>query len=188
MSLERHVRGLSQLKAFLDALPVKLERNIMRSALRAGARVVLPVARANIRSRDGALAASLKAGSSSKGGQVRGYVRTRLFYARMVEYGTRAHYIKINASARPTRMTRRGVRAFSIGTINKMVNRGSLVIGGAFVGESVSHPGAARRPFLRPALDTQAGAALMAVGEQIKKRLTKEGLDVSGVELEGDDA
>jgi hypothetical protein len=37
---------------------------------------------------------------------------------------------------------------------------------------------------MRPALDGKAGEALVAVGEAIKKRLTKQGLDASGVDLE----
>lgn len=67
---------------------------------------------------------------------------------------------------------------------NKLVARGSLVINGNFVGQSVHHPGAAPRPFLRPALDSQSQAALVAVGNAIKKRLaTKHGLDTSDVEV-----
>lgn len=185
MSDPIHVKGLSQLQAFLDQLPPKLERNVMRGAMRAGARVVLPAARQGINHDTGALAKSLRAGSTSKGGTVTGYVRTRLYYARWVEYGTRPHFITVRPEDRPSRMTHRGRKAVSIRTINRMVERGSLVIGGNFIGASVAHTGAQQRPFMRPALDTRAGAAVVAVGEYIKTRLaTKHGLDTSGIDIE----
>ena len=183
------VKGLSDLDRLLGELTPKLERNVMRGAMRAGARVVLPVAKANIDSVSGDLAKSLKAGSRSKGGTVTGYVRSRYYTARWVEYGTRAHFIKVRPEDRPNRITRRGLVPYSIRTINRMVARGSLQIGQNFVGESVAHTGARPKPFLRPALDTQAGAAVVAVGEYIKTRLaTKHGLDTSEIIIEEDDA
>ena len=184
-----NVKGLSDLQRFLDELTPKMEKNVMRGAMRAGARVVLPVAKSNISQVSGALAKSLKAGSNARGGTVTGYVRTRLYYSKWVEYGTRPHIIKVRPEDRPSRMTRRGERAFSIRTINRMVERGSLVIGRNFVGASVDHVGARPKPFLRPALDTQAGAAVVAVGNYIKDRLaTKHGLDTSGIDIEEVDA
>lgn len=186
MSDTVHVKGLSQLQAFLDQLPVKMEKNVMRGAMRAGARAVLPVAKSNVNQVSGALAKSLRAGSSARGSTVTGYVRTRIYYAKWVEYGTRPHFIKVRPEDRPSRITRRGERkAFSIRTINRMVERGSLVIGRNFVGASVDHVGARPKPYLRPALDTQAGAAVVAVGNYIKDRLaTKHGLDTSGIDIE----
>ena len=43
----------------------------------------------------------------------------------------------------------------------------------------VQHPGAKKKPFLRPALDLQGQAAVEAVREYIRTRLaTKHGIDV----------
>lgn len=188
MSDTVNVKGLSDLQRFLDQLPAKLERNVMRGALRAGARVILPVAKQNINSISGELAASLKAGSTARGGKVTGYVRTRFYRAKWVEWGTRPHFITVRPEDRPNRMTRRGLRAYSIRTINRMVERGSLVIGKNFVGASVAHSGAERKPFLRPALDTMGAEAVVAVGEYVKQRLaTKHGLDTSDVNIEAED-
>lgn len=157
-----HVKGLAELQKFLDTLPVKVERNILRSALRAGANVVKPAAQANIHSVSGELAASLKVGSRARGGTVTANVSTKVFYAKFVEHGTRPHTIS----------SRDG---------------GALRFGGGFH-KSVEHPGIVNpHPFMRPALDTQAQAAVVAVGEQIKRRLTKEGLDVAHVMIEGDE-
>lgn len=157
-----HVKGLDQLQKFLDTLPARIERNIMRSALRAGANVIKLQAQQNIHSVSGALATSLKVGSRARGGKVTASVSTKIFYAKFVEYGTRPHTI----TAR---------------------DGGALRFGGGYY-RSIEHPGATKsHPFLRPALDAQAQAAVVAVGEQIKKRLTKRGLDASEVLVEGDE-
>ncbi len=181
MSEDINVRGLLQLQWFLETLPAKIERNIMRSALRAGAKPILdaakaaaPVARPSTENLNiyggyaGALrdslrittkivegrrvVAAVKVGGRKKGG-------ADVYYARFVEYGTRPHSIK----ARPG---------------------GKLSFGGQFY-DIVAHPGAVPRPFLRPSLDSRYGAAIVATGEYIKNRLaTKHGLDTSDIIIE----
>lgn len=163
---ETHVKGLADLQRFLDQLPAKVERNVLRGGLRAGARAVLPAARANINSVSGELAASLRVGARARGGTVTAYVSTKVFYARFVEYGTKPHTIRAK-------------------------DGGSLKWGGIFV-ESVEHPGArpaaAGRGFMRAALDSQAQAALLAAGEYMKNRLaTRHGLDTSDISLEAEE-
>jgi HK97 gp10 family phage protein len=155
-----HIKGLDALNKFLQELPVKVEKNIMRSALRAGAKVIQAQAIANVPVKSGELRDSIKIGTRARGGRVTASVRTKLFYARYVEFGTAAHNIAAKS--------------------------GWLSFGGIFA-KSVQHPGAKRHPFLRPALDATASAAVIAVGEQVKKRLTKEGLDVADVIVEGDE-
>ena len=187
-----HVKGFKELQAFLDALPKKIEANIMRSALRAGAREVLEKAKSNLSSigsvKSGALRDSLRISTGIKKGVVTAKLKSGgdpANTAIWVEYGTAAHYIKVSDKDRPTRTKRNGtVKMVSMKTTNKMIASGSLVINGRFVGESVHHPGARPKPFLRPALDSSAGDVLRAVGESIKRRLTKQGLDVSGVDIE----
>ena len=192
MADTRHVKGLAELQKFLETLPVKLEQNIMRGALRAGAKVILQTAKQNIHNVSGELAASLRVTTRVRRGRVVASVVAGGKKAKIgnrpiwVEYGTRAHLISVQEEEKPINFRqslRRGriVRA-SMTTINRLV----LKIGKRFVGPTVSHPGARPRPFMRPALDAQAGAATVAVGEYIKKRLTKEGLNVSGVRVEGD--
>jgi HK97 gp10 family phage protein len=158
---EQHVKGLSELNDFLQTLPVKLEKNILRSALRAGAKVTQQQAIANVPFKSGDLKKSIKIGTRARGGRVTAMVRTKLWYAKWVEYGTRAHNIAAKKG-------------------------GWLSFGGIFAKE-VMHPGAKPHPFLRPALDATAAAAVVAVGEKIKSRLTKEGLNVADVMVEGDE-
>lgn len=161
-----HVKGLSDLQKFLDTLAPRVEQNIMRGALRAGAKPILEAAKSSapvgepsepnrkryklyagalrdsirisgrIDKRNGKVTASVKAGGKTKSG-------ADVFYAHMVEFGTKPH-----------------------------------VIGDG------THPGVQAKPFMRPALDSQSGAAVVAVGEYIKKRLaTKNGLDTADIEI-----
>lgn len=160
------VKGLAELQTFLDQLPVKMEANVLRGALRAGAKPILEAAKAaapvgepsetnrnryklyagalrdsvrisgRIDKRNGKVTASVKAGGKTKSG-------ADVFYSHMVEFGTKPH-----------------------------------VIGDG------THPGVQAKPFMRPALDAQSGAAVVAVGEYIKKRLaTKNGLDTADIEI-----
>jgi HK97 gp10 family phage protein len=161
---EIHVTGLSDLQKFLDDLPVKLEKNIMRGALRAGMNVVKPVAQQNVHSVSGELDAGLKVGTRVRGQTVTAYLKAtgpHAFVAKFVEFGTAAH--------------------------NIAAKTGRLSFGGLYA-KSVQHPGARPKPFMRPALDGQAQNAVIAAGEYIKNRLaTKEGLDTSAVLIEGDE-
>ena len=158
-----HVKGLEQLNEFLTSLTTKLEKNILRSALRQGAKVTQAQAILNVPVKSGELRKSIKIGTRSRGGKVTAMVRTKLWYAKWTEYGTNAHSIPARGG-------------------------GWLFFGGIFAKE-VMHPGtkANLKPWLRPALDSTASAAVVAVGEQIKKRLTKEGLNVADILVEGDE-
>lgn len=162
-----NIKGLAELQAALAQLPVKMENNILRGALRAGAKIIAKQAAANVHSVSGALAESVRFGAKvdRAGGKLTAFIRAGgrgkkgsgkggknpAFYAHMVEQGTAAHIIKANA---PNRM---------------------LAVGVA----QVQHPGAKKKPFLRPALDLQGQAAVEAVREYIRTRLaTKHGIDV----------
>lgn len=175
------VRGLSELQAVLDALPAKIERNVMRGALRAGAQVLAAEARAlcpvgapssdgakRYRLYPGALRDSIRVGAAVKGGRVTAYVRAGgrlksgaiVYYARMIEFtGARAH----------EEHPKEAKSLFISGLMRKQVN----------------HPGFAPKPFMRPALDRGAPAAIAAAGEYVKNRLsTREGLEIPDVQIE----
>ena len=102
------------------------------------------------------------------------------YYAHMVEFGTRAHYVKVSDIDRgPGRgRGRRGTNSrvetlASVRTVNQRV----LQIGSNFVGPSVHHPGSRPRPFMRPAAEAGFSAAVNAIQAKIRERLTKEGLN-----------
>lgn len=168
MSEIKNVKGLSELQKFLDTLPAKMEANIMRSALRAGANVLKTEAASNL-DRNGSvdsgdLKASLRVSSKLSKGVVTATVKAgsdKAWYWRFVEFGTAAHVIKARRQK-------------------------SLFFNGSQV-TSVDHPGARAKPFMRPALDARASDAVVAVGEQIKKRLTKQGINAADVEIEAEE-
>jgi HK97 gp10 family phage protein len=156
-----HVKGLAELQKFLDQLPAKMEKNVVRGSLRAGMKEILPVAKQNCSKVSGLLADGLKLSTSSRGGKVTASIKAKGkhgFIAPWVEYGTKAHNIAAKKN-------------------------GFLSFGGIFA-KSVDHPGAKPHPFLRPALDQQAQSAVIAAAEYMKNRLaTKEGLDTSDIEI-----
>lgn len=166
---DRNVTGLKELHAFLQALPVNMERNIMRGAMRQGANVILeeainnvPVSEPSKRNKErygayaGALRDSGRVGSRARGGRVTAYVRfgggktkagVPVFWAGWAEYGTKPH---------PN-----GRRGY--------------------------HPGARPHPFLRPAADTKQSEAVVAVGKYVYKRLQEGTLLRADVTIEAEE-
>ena len=161
--LDVKIKGLEQLQQALDDLPTKMEANILRAALRAGAVVIQQAAQSNVPTRTGRLRDTIRAsaGIDKRVGRVTARVRAGgrktkrsegAFYAHMVEFGTQPHDIKPRS-------------------------RKSMVVAG-LLREIVHHPGAAARPFMRPAMDASHAAAAQAVADYIRARLTKEGIDL----------
>jgi len=178
MSDELHIAGGRELDEALKRLPAKMQANIMRAALRAGAAVLRKAVQENVPVQDGALRKSIKVSARIKGDEASAKVTTKLWYAHFVEFGTAMHWIRVKEEERPWRNTRRGPRALSVRTLNRMAKRGSLVIGTHFVGNAVEHPGATAHPFMRPAFDDKAADALKAVAAKIRDRLTVQGINV----------
>src|ERR1035437_278908 len=92
-----HVTGLTDLQRFLDELPAKLQKNVMRGALRAGMNEIKPVAQQNVHSVSGELAKGLKVGTKSKGSIVTASLKAtgpHRRVAHLVEFGTKPHTIK----------------------------------------------------------------------------------------------
>jgi HK97 gp10 family phage protein len=161
-----NVRGLAELQKFLDRLTPKMEKNVMRGALRAGMKVVQPVAQSLVHSVSGQLAAGLKIGTKSRGGTVQSNLKAKGVHgsaAHLVEFGTAAH------------------------TITAAPGSALQLHGGQLV-QSVEHPGARPKPFMRPALDSQTSTAVNASAHYIRARLAKKhGLDTAHIKLDGDE-
>lgn len=155
-----HVRGLREIGRFLDELPPQVERSILRGGVRAGGVVIMRRAETLVAVESGDLRRSLRVSTRARGGVVTATViagNAIAYYAQMAEYGTQAHDIK------PKR-------------------REALKVGGLYFSR-VSHPGAKEQPFMRPAMDGEQQNALLAVGLYARARLTKAGLNASGIEL-----
>lgn len=162
MSAEFKIEGLADLEKQLLDFPEKIRLNVMRGALRAGARQIANEAKARVPVQTGQLrnsirvsarlqgndiVASVKAGGRVRGGSRKGRSESGAFYAHMVEFGTSAHIIQV-------------------------IRAKALRVGGWFAHE-LEHPGARANPFFRAAISTKASAATQAVADYIRKRLDK---------------
>lgn len=160
MSDKIHATGLAECAKFMADVPQKMANNIMRGALRAGGNVFKNAAKAKVSVKLGALRDSIRVSTRNKGGIVTASVKAgdkKAFYWRFVEFGTRKHLI--------------------------VGKRDGLLIFGNFKVKSAKHPGAKPKPFMRPTFDANGPAAVVAVGEAIKKRFTKQGLDTADIEI-----
>lgn len=163
-----HVKGLSDLQKFLDELPAKLERNVMRGALRAGAvKELLPETQANLMAagavKTGELIAGLKVKTGARGGRVTASVVAggkHGYIMKWIEYGVAPHLIVAKAG-------------------------GLLAFLGIFA-KAVHHPGFKGRGSMRLALDRSGGAAVVAAGNYMKARLEAGGLDTADITIEAD--
>lgn len=156
------IKGLQQLNKFLQQLPAKVEANVLRGALREGAKPVMEAAKANVPVKTGKLRDGIKSSTRLRKGRVTTSIRVtgkHAYIGKWMEYGVAAHQITA-------------------------AKGGWLFFGGKYA-KAVQHPGLSPRPFMRPALESQATAAVLAAANYMKKRLAlKNGLDTSGVELE----
>jgi HK97 gp10 family phage protein len=155
------ILGGKQLAKALSELPLKIERNIMRAALRAGAKVVADEAKRNVPVDSAELKQSIRTSSNGKKGLVEANAvvgsRKKGWYATFVEFGTAPHVIKAGKNA--TRLSFRTKDGKWISTTQ------------------VNHTGAKAKPFMRPAFDTKGDEAVKAVADKIRERLTDQNIN-----------
>ncbi len=147
-----NVTGGKQLAQFLQSLPLKIEKNIMRAALRAGARVIADEAKKNVPVQLGDLKRSIRTGSNAKKGRVEATAKAgnkKAYYYRFVEFGTAAHIIKAGKNKQKLVFTARDGKKVEIPQVN--------------------HPGAKAKPYMRPALDSKGNEAVVAVTKKFVK-------------------
>jgi HK97 gp10 family phage protein len=161
------VQGLRELHQMLQQLPVRIEKNIMRGALRAGANVMRDAARQAAPVDDGTLKRSIKTSSTKvKKGNVTVDVGTDLYYARMIEFGTASFYTGNGRSVgKPYKIPKltKGKRR-----LKKALNFGGIMRNSAI------HPGIKPKPFMRPAFDNSSNGAVAKFAEYVAARLDKE--------------
>lgn len=176
-SRDELITGGRQLDDLLKTLPKKLERNVMRAALREGGVVMREEVKSRVPVDDGTLRRSVRVSTRSRKGEVYASVKAgnkKAYYANMVEFGTRPHLVKVDDRDRG--INQRNGRRISVTTINRQQR--SLIIGRTFVGPTVQHPGAQPRPFMRPAADASFKQAIKAFDRKLRERMTQEGLNV----------
>jgi HK97 gp10 family phage protein len=158
-----HITGLSELNEALQTLPAKIEANILRGALRFGQNVIKNVAKARCPVGEpsaqakkygaypGALRDSIRVSARSSKGTVTVKVTAGnkiAYYAHMAEFGTRPH-AELPSGAK------------------------ALFVAGRFKMQ-VQHPGAIAKPFMRPAFDNHAHAAIQAAADYMAERIPIE--------------
>jgi HK97 gp10 family phage protein len=152
---DTNIKGGRELDQLLQTLPAKMEKNVLRSGLRAGASVIKDAVVERIPVASGALRDSARITSRAKGAGVSVSVKvgnSQAWYAHLVEFGTRPHVIRPREA-------------------------GSALQFGGVTTRAVQHPGTGARPFMRPALDASYSEALTAVTAKIRQRLTKQGIE-----------
>lgn len=150
------VDGLAELQKALETLSDKIERNVIRSALRSGLKVMKTEAEARVPVRSGKLKASFRIRTRMvKGAPVAALSSgdKKVFYSNMVEFGTKPHDIT-SKNGKP------------------------LAIGGGKPVYKVHHPGAKAKPFMRPAFDAGSRRSVEEFAAYVRKRLTKMGVEI----------
>ncbi len=159
MTTDIHIKGLEGLQALLDELPARIEKNVVRGGLRAAAKVVeaeakrlCPVGEGDLPKgrTSGALRDSIHVSMRTRRGRVQATIGAgggNAWYAGMVEHGTARHWIKPK-------------------------NRKSLFLAG-LERQVVLHPGATKKPFMRPAIDAKAQEAIETFSAYLKNRLAR---------------
>lgn len=166
------VRGKSEVKAYIEAIPGKMN-SVLRGAARAGAKVVADEIKQRTPSEE--VREDLRIRTKATDDQIKVTIDVKPGWGRSLglwlEYGTSPHFISVDPSQRGGR---------SIGRINKLAKADdaghTLVIGGNFVGTTVFHPGARPQPTFRPALDTKEAEAIAAARSYINARVSRAGI------------
>jgi HK97 gp10 family phage protein len=176
---EFEVTGLAELYAALQELPVRIERNITRGALRAGAAIFRDEARANVPKDSGFLRKSIKSESDVRYGKAYGYVRIDrnkggAFYAHMLEFGTASYYAGSGRSKRqPYRIPKATIgRKKTANTVSKRLKFNTP--GGFVIRNAVIHPGIKPTFFMRKAFDRKQKEAMDAFRVYVENRLPIE--------------
>jgi HK97 gp10 family phage protein len=179
MQREFEVTGLSDLYAALQELPVRIERNITRGALRAGVAVFRDEARGNVPKDSGFLRKSIKSESDVRRGKAYGYVRIDrnkggAFYAHMLEFGTASYYTGSGRSKRqPYRIPKATIgRKKTANTVSKRLKFNTP--GGFVIRNAVIHPGIKPTFFMRKAFDRKQKEAMDAFKVYVQNRLPIE--------------
>ncbi|MEB4590494.1 HK97-gp10 family putative phage morphogenesis protein [Candidatus Thiothrix sp. Deng01] len=144
--IDIEIQGDRALTQALDGLQAKISKRIVRQSARAGAAVFAKRARALAPRDTSQLSKSIrtkqKPFANRMGFNTWVYVDSRAWYAHMVEFGTQPHAIQPR-------------------------NKKALSFGGKMY-RGVMHPGAAAKPFMRPAANEGAAEAFTAVQEKMK--------------------
>ena len=173
MATEFKIDGLAELDKELKQFPMRVQKNVLRGAVRAGSGVIVKEARRLAPKETGDLRRSIKARNPRiKDKLVIGGLRAGggdAFYAKMIEFGTQSYTIK---NYRRKRLYRNEIRQ---GIKKVDARRKALTIDGGLFAKA-DHPGIRPQPFMRTAMDLTTKDALHKVAQYIRERMQKERL------------
>jgi HK97 gp10 family phage protein len=174
---ETTVHGMADLHKLLQRLPVKVETNVLRGAVRAGQNVIKKAAQSAAPADTGELRKSIRV-TSSRRALKRGFVRADVvagnataWYAHIIEFGSGQFYEGTGRSVRKPYVIRAKVADGKEASTGQ--KRRALRVGSALVAQ-VTHPGVKPRRFMRTAAQQLEGPALDAFVAYVRKRLPIE--------------
>lgn len=167
------LKGGPELLEFLALFPARVQKNALRSAMIAGARVIRDEARATVPDESGKLRKAIKTSSPRAILGDRATVKVKLlgehsYIGTFLEYGVAPHVIGQSSNGVSARALNRRARVTGVQPTAK---EGVLKIGEDFVGGVILHPGFAPKPFMRPALDRMMTPAVAAIGARLAEYL-----------------
>lgn len=167
------IEGLSDLDKALKKFPMKVQKNVLRGAVRAGSKEMVNRARQLTPKGTGALRRSIKTRNPRiKAGLVLGGLTAGnddVFYARFIEFGTQSYTIKPYF---PKRLAKKWKKKYGFDLSKDGYKKALSIDGGAFA--KADHPGITPQPFMRTAMDTTHEDVLRAAARYLRERIPKE--------------
>lgn len=173
MSFE--VKGMAQLEKALSEMGARAGKKVLLGALRDAAKPVRSQMRAAAPRKSGTLRKAIKTKAIAGKGSTNNVATVMIgtfkegkqspgFYAKFLEYGTKAHDI-------PSPTAGRGK--------NKTKNKAVVAFGGKIFGR-VRHPGIKAKPFIAPAFERTHKQATEILAKRLKQRIILEAIKKSG--------
>lgn len=148
MSIEFSLSGFEDVERLLNTFPEKVEKRLIKGALRKGALVLKKIAKSNAPVGTGKLRRSL-AHRTGRGPIAQVYVKGGKdggWYANFVERGTEKHSLR----------------------------KGAKLARGTKQDQTIIHPGTRANPFLSKSLDQGYEQTLNAIAEELSRLIEKE--------------
>lgn len=163
------IKGLDEIEKRLQALPEKIRRKYIRTALKEGSDLILEEARSKVKRSQvmrhpkaghlaDAIVSRISVGMNSASARV-GVDYKKVSTGHLVEFGTKPHQVGLKVKSGPRKGQRRIIR-FSDGTFRFAI--------------SEQHPGARKQPFMRPAYDAKGDEALNIMLTMLAQAVEKE--------------
>jgi hypothetical protein len=170
------IKGQDAVRRFLAQAPQVIAEKVLVGAGRAAAKVLADEAKLQTDSHE--VADAIKTSAKREGGKIiaQAAVKGRWENSLAIwqEYGTSGHFISVDPAHSGGQTAERINKSDKAATAAGTAGPGeSLKIGDAYVGETVHHPGARAKPFMRPTLDLKGAEAVAAAQKYINEQVAR---------------